>query len=302
MAARVRVGCPVVTVRLGVLVLPERPGPDGLSVWRHVEDLGVRHAWTYDHLRWGSLPDHPWFDAMTTLAAAATVTDRIELGTLVASPNFRHPVSTAAQAMTLDQLSGGRFVLGMGSGADGPDATLLGGPRLAPRQRADRFAEFVSLADATLRGRRVTTTGRYYAADGVRLVPGCVRAPRVPFAIAATGRRGMRLAAEHGQFWVTIGAPGMATADEAFHALADQLTRLDAACAEAGRDRASLRTLVNLSRIVPDPYTTVGRLRELLARCEDLGFTDAVVAYPRADGVFAGDQAAFERAVATTVG
>jgi alkanesulfonate monooxygenase SsuD/methylene tetrahydromethanopterin reductase-like flavin-dependent oxidoreductase (luciferase family) len=289
-----------IPVRLGVLVLPEHPGPDGMEVWQRVERLGVHHAWTYDHLSWRSSAGGPWFDAMTTLAAAAGVTDRIDLGTLVASPNFRHPVTTALQAMTLDQLSGGRFILGVGSGAAGPDTTALGGPMLSAGERADRFAEFITLADQLLRLRKAEVNGRYFTATDARLDPGCVQQPRIPFAIAGTGRRGMRLAAEFGDIWVTIGGaeqPGAQPEADAFRTLRSQLGRLSTACEEAGRDPADLRKLVNLSRIVADPYSSVGRLADLVGRCAHLGFTDVVVAYPRREGVFAGDAAAFQEAM-----
>ncbi|MET7437765.1 LLM class flavin-dependent oxidoreductase [Streptomyces sp. NPDC005568] len=119
-------------VRLGALVLPEHPGPDGSEVWRRAEDLGFDHAWTLDHLSWRVSANQPWFDALTTLTAAAALTRRIELGTLVLSPNFRHPVLTARQAMTLDHVSGGRFVLGAGAGAVGPDSAALGPCPTAP--------------------------------------------------------------------------------------------------------------------------------------------------------------------------
>lgn len=288
-------------VRLGALVLPEHPGADGTRVWRRVEELGFAHAWTYDHLSWRSLRDKPWFDAMVTLAAAAAVTDALTLGVLVTTPNFRHPVLTARQAMSLDHVSEGRFVLGVGAGAGGADSTALGGAELTPARRAARFGEFVTMVDRLLRDEVTTFTGRDFQAHDVRMIPGCVQRPRVPLAVAATGPRGMRLAADLGDLWVTVGgteAPGEQQEDAAFATLRRQIGNLERACAEAGRSPDTIRKLVNLSRIVDDPYRSAGRLAELIARCGELGFTDVVVAYPRADGVFAGDVESFEKAVA----
>ncbi len=85
----------VQTVRVGVLILPEHHWSDAAEKWSRAEALGFDHAWTYDHIAWGDLRDSTWFAAVPTLAAAATVTSRIRLGTLVASPNFRHPVPFA---------------------------------------------------------------------------------------------------------------------------------------------------------------------------------------------------------------
>lgn len=286
--------------RLGVVILPEYRGAEALRIWRHVEELGVHHGWTFDHLSWRSLRDRPWFDAPTTLAAVAVATDRMVIGTLVTSPNFRHPVTTAKQAMTLDHLSGGRFTLGIGAGATGADTTALGGRELAPDERADRFAEFVTMLDVLLRQPETTFRGRFYQAVDVPVVPGCVQTPRVPFAVAAAGDRGMRLAARHAQTWVTIGrtaVPGEPDETRAFRRLRGQVHRLATACEQVGRNAGDIGRLVNISRITPDPYASPGRLTDLVGRCAELGFTDVVLNFPRKEGVFAGDRDGFDRAV-----
>ncbi|WP_274561307.1 LLM class flavin-dependent oxidoreductase [Streptomyces spiramyceticus] len=284
---------------LGILILPEHTGREAARIWSGAEQLGFDHAWTPDHLSWRSLRDRPWFDAMTTLAAAACHTSTMVLGTLVTTPNFRHPVLTAKQAMALDRMSEGRFLLGVGAGAAGPDAVALGEAVPAPAQRAARFAEFVTLVDLLLRRRATTFGGRFYRADDVRMVPGCVQRPRLPLAVAATGPRGMRLAAHLADMWVTIGdprAPGSEPEAEAFATLRRQTRRLTEVCDEAQRVQP-LRRTVNLSRVVADPYASPERLADLVGRCAELGFTDVVLARPRAEGVFAGDPRAFERAV-----
>lgn len=284
---------------LGVLVLPEAPGPDGGRIWRRCEDLGFDHAWTLDHLSWRTAADHPWFDALTTLAVAATGTSRMHLGTLVVSPNFRHPVLTARQAVALDHASGGRFVLGIGAGPAGADARGLGGPEPSPSERADRFGEFVTLTDLLLRRPVTTYEGRHYRAREVRMAPGCLRRPRLPLAVAATGPRGLLLAAAHADIWVTIGGtrqPGAEAERDAFATLRRQSARLSEACERTGQ-AGPPRRLVNLSRVVPDSYSSPERLADLVGRCTQEGFTDVVVAHPRPDGVFAGDPGAFERAV-----
>jgi len=192
-------------MRVGVVILPELRAAALRTIWRRAEQLGFAHAWTYDHLAWRSLRDAPWFAAVPTLAAAALATRRLRLGILVASPNFRHPVPFARELITLDDLSGGRFTLGIGAGGEGWDATILGQAPWSTRERADRFAEFVCLTDQLLRQPATSYSGRFYSANEARCVPGCVQLPRIPFAIAATGRRGMRLAARYGQLWVTTG-------------------------------------------------------------------------------------------------
>src|SRR5690348_2839447 len=74
-------------MRFGITILPEHRWREAAPRWRRAEELGFDHAWTYDHLVWAGLPDSPWFGALPTLTAAATVTTRIQLGTFVSSPN-----------------------------------------------------------------------------------------------------------------------------------------------------------------------------------------------------------------------
>ena len=101
------------TLALSAVVLPDRyPVSAFLADVRDAERAGVRTVWTYDHLTWPLLADGPWYGAVPLLAAAATATERVRLGTLVATPNFRHPVPFAKELMTLDQLSGGRLEVG----------------------------------------------------------------------------------------------------------------------------------------------------------------------------------------------
>ena len=94
-------------MRVGVCILPEYAWAEAAPRWRAVEALGFDHAWTYDHLVWSGLPDAPWHSTMVTLTAAAVVTERIALGTWVASPNFRHPVPFARDLVSLADVAGG---------------------------------------------------------------------------------------------------------------------------------------------------------------------------------------------------
>src|ERR1700759_422023 len=103
------------TLQIGVVVLPDLSWPDFRDRCREAEARGFHTAWTYDHLSWRTLRDGPWLGAIPLLTAAATTTTTIRLGTLVTSPNFRHPALLAKDAMTLDQISEGRLELGIGA-------------------------------------------------------------------------------------------------------------------------------------------------------------------------------------------
>ncbi|MFK0171223.1 LLM class flavin-dependent oxidoreductase [Streptomyces sp. NPDC090306] len=290
-------------LRLSTVILPvDRWHEGGRDKWRRAEELGFHAAYTYDHLSWRTFRDGPWFGAVPTLTAAAAVTERLRLGTLVTSPNFRHPVTLAKDLISLDDVSGGRITLGIGAGGNGFDATALGQEPWTPRERADRFGEFVPLLDRLLTEDAVSQRGEFYSADEARDIPGCVQRPRLPFAVAATGPRGMRLAARYGQAWVTTGDPKLfeeGTPEQSRAALAGQVGRLGAACEETGRDVAELDKIL-LTAFTPDrnrPFESVEAFVDFAGRHAELGFTEIVVHWPIADSEFAIDPGVFEAIV-----
>jgi len=286
-------------MRVGIVILPDLRWSQARDRWRRAEEYGFDHAWTYDHLGWRDLVDGPWFDAVATLTAAAAVTSRIRLGTLVASPNFRHPVPFTRAVTAIDDVSGGRLTLGVGAGGGDFDAAVLGTPPLSPRQRADRFAEFVELLDRLLREDRVTWHGEHYTSVDARSTPGCVQAPRVPFVVAANGPRTMRLAARFGQGWVTTGTR---TDDLAawWRAVAGSVRRFDDALAATGRDPASVDRYLSLDAAPVFSLASVAAFTDAVGRAAEQGFTDVVTHWPRRDSWYAGDEAVLD-AVATDV-
>jgi alkanesulfonate monooxygenase SsuD/methylene tetrahydromethanopterin reductase-like flavin-dependent oxidoreductase (luciferase family) len=282
----------VLVVRVGIVILPEYRWPLAEQKWRAAESYGFDHAWTYDHIGWRSLVDGPWFDAVPTLTAAAMVTRRIRIGTLVASPNFRHPVPFARSLLALDDISSGRLLFGVGSGGiAGYDNHVLGGEPMAPRARVDRFAEFVEQLDSLLTNERTSIAGEYYTSVEARSAPGCAQHPRVPFVVAANGPRSMRIAARFGQGWVTTGKGGE-TIEEWWAGVADLAKRFAATPGTDGIDRyLSLDAAPVLS------LSSVDYFREAAGRAAELGFTDVITHWPRPDGVYAGRLSTLERVV-----
>ncbi|MER6101281.1 LLM class flavin-dependent oxidoreductase [Streptomyces sp. NPDC001832] len=290
------------SLRLSTVILPvDHWHESGRGKWQRAEELGFHTAYTYDHLSWRSFRDGPWFGAVPTLTAAATVTQGMRLGTLVTSPNFRHPVTLAKDLITLDDVSDGRITLGIGAGGNGFDATTLRRSderAWTPRERADHFDEFVPLLDQLLREPSVTYEGRFYAANEARNIPGCVQQPRLPFAVAATGPRGMRLAARYGQAWVTTGDPKLyeaGTPEQSVQAIRGQLTKLGTACESVGRDVAELDKIL-LTGFTPDrPLDSFDAFVDFAGTHFALGFTEIVIHWPIPDSDFAADEKVFER-------
>jgi alkanesulfonate monooxygenase SsuD/methylene tetrahydromethanopterin reductase-like flavin-dependent oxidoreductase (luciferase family) len=291
-------------LRHGVVILPEHRWSEAAPLWRAAEDLGFDHAWTYDHLMWRWLRESTWFSCLPTLTAAAAVTSRIGLGMLVATPSFRHPVPFAKELMTLDDISGGRLVAGIGSGAGGFDDDVLDSPELAGRRRADRFAEFVELTDRLLREPVTDHQGEFYTAREAHLHPGCLQDPRVPFAIAATGPRGMRLAATYADIWVTAGPPadfGAQPYAEALPGIGEQFERFTQACLEVGRDPDTVRRLVLTGSAVGGVLDSAGAYADASGRLAELGATDVVVHWPRPEFPYEGRPQVMEEIAATVL-
>ncbi|GAB3148065.1 LLM class flavin-dependent oxidoreductase [Micromonospora sonneratiae] len=284
-------------MRVGIVILADQRWSVGERRWRQAEEWGFDHAWTYDHLGWRDLVDGPWFDSVPTLTAAAMVTSRIRLGTLIASPNFRHPVHFARQVTALDDISGGRLLLGLGAGGIGFDAHVLGNEQLSPRRRVDRFGEFTELLDLILSGDRVTWRGDYFAAVDARSNPGCVQDPRVPFVLAANGPRSMRLVARYGQGWVTTGDT-CEELDDWWRSVARLRDRMDRALDDAGRDRATLDRYLSLGSAPVFSLSSVSFFTDAVGRAAELGFTDVITHWPRQSSWYAGDEAVLEKVAA----
>lgn len=284
-------------VRVGIVILPEHRWWAAEPLWRIVEEYGFDHAWTYDHLAWRSLVDKPWFSAIPTLTAAAMVTSTIRLGTLVASPVFRHPVQFARELTALDDIADGRVTVGIGAGSTELDTTVLGAPVLSPRAQVDRYAEFVELLDQILTKDSTTWSGEYYSAVEARRAPGCVQVPRLPFLLAGNGSRSMRVAARFGRGWVTTGHDR--ADDQAWwKSVAEISEKFDAALAAVGRAPTSVDRYLQADAGPAFALSSVEHFKDVLGRAEELGFTDVITHWPRPDGPYAGKESTVEEVAA----
>lgn len=281
-------------MRFGIVILPQDPWATARRKWAEAETLGFDHAWTYDHLSWRTLADQPWGATIPTLVAAAGVTSTIRLGTFVSSPNFRHPVTFAKDVATLDDISGGRVLLGIGSGGTGFDATVLGQQLLSPGQRHARFVEFVELLDELLRfepegSGGVSRDGDWFTAVGARMVGAPAQLPRVPFVLAANGPKGLGVVARHASAWVSTGPEGV-TGDEWWASVAGLAARLDEAATAAGRDPLTIDRHLSIDSGGLYSLSSVAAFEDTVGRAAELGFTDVIAHWPREDGVYAGSE------------
>ncbi len=277
-------------MRVGVTLLPEVPWLQDRDRWRRAEAYGFDHAWTFDHLAWRSLADAPWYATIPTLVAAALHTSTLRLGTWVTTPNFRHPVPLAKELMTLDAMSGGRLNVGLGAGAAGWDASVLGQPTITPAERSRRFREFVTLLDLLLSQPRTTWEGEWFGAVDARNIPGPSQRPRPPFIVAANGPKGMDLAWEQAEGWATYGSAARgAGAAGWWKGVRAATARFDEAGVARARRASSIDRYLNLEALSAS-MTSIENFRDCVGKARELGFTDVVIAWPRAEEPFAGSE------------
>jgi alkanesulfonate monooxygenase SsuD/methylene tetrahydromethanopterin reductase-like flavin-dependent oxidoreductase (luciferase family) len=281
-------------VRLSTVILPLERWPQSREKWRRAQELGFYAAYTYDHLSWLRLQDRPWFAAVPTLTGAALETSTIRLGTLVTSPNFRHPVPLAKDLLSLDDMSDGRLTVGVGAGGTGNDATVLANEAWGAAERMDRFIEFVELLDVLLREPITTRTGDFYGASEARMLPGTLQRPRPPLYLAAAGRRGLDVVVRYAEAWVSIGRSPKSD-ESCYDAVTSQVQRLSEALEATQRESASLQRVLLDGLTDEKPLVSLDAFVDWAGRYQALGITELVIHWPEPDSIFDVDLATFER-------
>ena len=260
-------------LRFGMFLSQARRSWDEiLADFMQAEDLGFDHAWLVDHLvDTDGAPEDGCLEAWTLLAAIAAKTSRIRIGVLVSSNTFRNPALLLKEAVTVDHISGGRLILGIGTGWHEDEHNRYGIDLPPAPERVDRFEEAVELISLLMRQERTTFHGRYYRLEDAHLEPRPVQQPRIPILIAAHRPRMLRIAARYADQWDTFAAiPGTAT-DGVEAEIADRIAALDDACRAVGRNPAEIRRSTWATSAVlssPDAYL------DFVRRHYRLGFTD----------------------------
>jgi len=267
-------------MRLGVVIPQTRPWRQLADDFRTAEELGYDVAYVYDHLTHPTAVGEWLADGFTTLAAAALVTSRMELGPLVASATMHSPVSLARRAATVQDVSGGRMVLGLGAGSP-REAMADRGEELSGRQMFDRLEDVVTGLQAVWAG-ETEWTGRNRSFSGLQTLPLPEGAAPPYLLLAAHGPKALGLAARFGDGWNTYGGPDAVELSPADYwaVLAAQAARLDEACAAAERDPAELRRSLLLGYGTVQPTQSVAAYEDAIGRAGEAGFDELVVYGP----------------------
>ncbi|MFF2488354.1 LLM class flavin-dependent oxidoreductase [Microbacterium sp. NPDC058062] len=284
--------------RISLVIPPVGAWREQERWYRWAEQVGYDVVYTYDHLTHATAPGMWLSEAFTTLTAAAAVTERIRLGTLVASAVFRTPVTLARVAMTVQDISGGRLVLGLGMGA--PTCALADhGVRERPADMSARFADVVRGYRAVLGG-ATDWEGRTTSFHGLETLAAPEGVARPELLLAAHGPRALALAAAYADTWNSYGGPGSTQldADEYWALLARQAQGFDEACRTADRDPSAVRRSLLLGFGRVRPTTSVDAYLAAAEHAAALGFTELVVYAPESPAGMDSDPAVHERALA----
>jgi len=225
---------------------PMQPWSELLLLAEHVARTGWDGYWFADHF----MPDGkqvgaPWSESWTTISALAARVDRLRFGTLVSGNTYRHPAVLAKMAATLDQISGGRAVLGLGAGWQENEHVAYGIPFHTVRERLARLDEACAVVKALFTEERATFDGHYYQLKDAPLEPKPVQSP-LPLMIGGGGEKvTLRIAARWADEWNVWG-----TVDTMKH----KMSVLDRHCEDLGRDPGSIqRSAVALLFLSDDP-------------------------------------------------
>jgi len=266
----------------GIITIQNTTWQKTLESWQTIESLGFDSVWIADHFVNPRHPETPWLDGWSLLAALATRTTSIRIGTLVSPYPLRHPGVLARQAMTVDHISGGRLELGLGAGTDyDPTWRMLNIGGEGPAERVRRFREYVEQVDSLLRNESTTMQGQYHQLSGATMSPGPLQKPRPPLTIAAAGPAMLKIVARYADRWNTfIGTPqSMKEAAQTIHA---RNVMLDDACAQLGRDPGEItRSLLMLDRTTPkSPFSSIADFEDIVGHFNEAGITDFIFYYP----------------------
>jgi F420-dependent oxidoreductase-like protein len=257
----------------------EQPWEQILASSRHVEAAGWDGLWFADHFMSGYGDDlAPWNECWTVLAALAAAVPRVRLGPLVTGNTYRHPAVLAKMAATVDEISGGRVVLGLGAGWQENEHHAYGLEFGTVRSRLDRLEEACAVIQGLFRDERTDFAGEHYTLTGAPLSPKPVNGT-MPILIGGGGeQRTLRIAARYADEWNIWGTPEL---------LATKGAVLDQRCAEIDRDPSTIERSAVALLFLSDDEAFLSRFRDVeLPRPAIVGtpaeVAEIVVAYAEA--------------------
>jgi probable F420-dependent oxidoreductase len=269
-------------INVGLATGSSWPWAEITPFWEWVEQLGFDSLWMTDHIlseRYDTSsgttqpadpdalpPATPMMEAWTLLGATASRTSRIRVGTLVTPVTFRHPSMLIKQAVTVDQMTGGRFILGLGAGYTEREHRAWGIPYPPAKQRVEMLRETLEMLRELQSNDHTTYNGKHYQLDNAPFEPKPVNG-RIPIMIGAAKPAMLRLTAEFADGFNVAGS---------YNFVRDRFEELDGICREIGRDPSEISRTVGVFYAPVDPLSSVERALHVLRKYHEAGAQEVV--------------------------
>ncbi len=268
-------------LRFGIITVPNLAWSEELERWKFIESLGFDTVWVADHFVDPYEPESPWFEGWTLLAALASQTKSIRIGTLVSSIPLRNPAMLARQALTVDHISNGRLELGLGAGVPwDPVHSMIGIDNWSPRERTARFREVVEIVDHCLRNRVTTYEGRYYQLKGAIMTPSPIQLPRPPITIGAMGPSMLKITARYADTWNSVPGESRSPLDK-LESTRQRNELLDKYCRDIDRNPETLRrSVLVFGSEAETVFDSTNNFVTTVKSYRDAGITDFIFYYP----------------------
>ncbi|MFA7512605.1 MAG: LLM class flavin-dependent oxidoreductase [Mycolicibacterium vanbaalenii] len=213
---------------------------------RRCEKLGIDSLWLYDHLYGPGMPDYPSMEAWTLATALLSRTDTLRVGHMVLCNQFRHPVTLAKMATTLDQISGGRLSLGIGSGSIEDEHRRAGLPWGSFAERSEQLGETLQILHQAFGDERIDFTGKHFTVTDMPIKPGPVQRPRPPIVVGGVGEKfTLPLVARYADIW---NVPTYALGQ-----VEEKIAALWSICEDVGRDPQTITLSIEaVMALAPD--------------------------------------------------
>lgn len=270
-------------LRFSIFISQILPIPKMIEQCQFVEAIGYDNVWIDDQFYNPLRLNGPMWEAWTLLAALATHTTRIRLGTLVTVFIYRNPALVASQALAVDHISSGRLELGLGAGFSPKDHLMTGSETWEPRERVGRFREAVQIVDLMLRNEVTTFDGQYYRIRDAILSPRPIQEPRPPLTLGVTGPLAMKFAAAYADSWNTpdvsvaeYSAKEQISAQQALESCRRRQEAFDEYCVTLGRNPRDVRRSLLVGYAANTPTDSLDAFHEYVGRYREIGINEFI--------------------------
>lgn len=266
-------------ISFGILLAPVPPWQKIVDAANLVESLGFEKLWLPDHFVNPNDRNTDWIDCWCVLSALAPLTKKITIGTLVSSMTLRNPAILAHMALSADIISSGRFEFGVGAAGSKKCHEMTGVPHWEPRERSERYHEFIEILYQMLNNVETTYCGKYYVIQEALMRPKFIAQPHPVFSIAAHGTKALRLAAKYGDAWNTLGLTRQATPKQSSDFTRQCYDQLCNFTLEAGRNPTTLGRTLLFGWTSDSPFQSMEAFYDAIGRYIEAGINDLCFIY-----------------------